>query len=106
MKFLYHSAALEAAGFKVTVDNVTTQLGDVLAAFDPYGSYWCVDPAVQEILSGTVVPEAVPKTVSEPIVVEKVRARTDAGHFVKDDPATEKNEAWTTKAVKKLKKKK
>ena len=102
MNFLYHSAALEAAGFKVTVDNVTTQLGDVLAAFDPHGSYWCVDPAVQEILSGAVVPEA----VSEPIVVEKVRARTDAGHFVKDDPATEKNEAWTTKAVKKLKKKK
>jgi len=102
MKFLDYKAELESNGYFVTVDNITTARGDVLAAHDSYGSYWCVEPAVQDILSATVVPKA----VSEPIVVEKVRARTDAGHFVKDDPATEKNEAWTTKAVKKLKKRK
>ena len=35
-----------------------------------------------------------------------VRARTDEGKFVSDDPTTpEVNEAWTTKLTKKLRKK-
>ena len=32
---------------------------------------------------------------------EKVRARDDKGHFVKDDPDTPENEAWTEKKPKK-----
>ena len=32
--------------------------------------------------------------------VEKVRARTAKGHFVKDDPSTPENEAWVKKPVK------
>ena len=93
MKFLDYKAELESNGYFVTVDNITTARGDVLAAHDSYGSYWCVDPAVQEILSS-------------PVVVEKVRSRTTAGHFVKDDPATPQNEAWTTKITKPASKKK
>ena len=93
MKFLDYKEALELGGFTVTVDHITTRLGEVLAGFDPYGGYWVVDPAVQEILSS-------------PVVVEKVRSRTTAGHFVKDDPATPQNEAWTTKITKPASKKK
>lgn len=33
--------------------------------------------------------------------VEKVRARTEEGHFVKDDPSTPENEAWVEKPKKK-----
>jgi hypothetical protein len=35
----------------------------------------------------------------------KVRARNDKGHYVKDDPDTPENEAWTTKVIKKVKRK-
>lgn len=38
--------------------------------------------------------------------VKKVRARNDKGHYVKDDPTTPENEAWTTKIVKKITRKK
>ena len=29
-----------------------------------------------------------------------VRARNDKGHYIKDDPSTPENEAWTTKVKK------
>jgi hypothetical protein len=32
--------------------------------------------------------------------VEVVRARNDKGHYIKDDPSTPENEAWTTKVKK------
>jgi len=38
--------------------------------------------------------------------VEKVRARTGKGHFVKDDPNTPENEAWVEKTPKASAKKK
>ena len=98
MNFLDYKTKLEEHGYTVTAENVTTRMGDVLAAFDPYGSHWCVDSKVSEILSEDI-------TVEE-VVVEKVRARTDRGYYVKDDPSTPENEAWTTKAVKKIKKSK
>tara|TARA_R110000772_G_scaffold29476_1_gene73667 strand:- start:224 stop:529 length:306 start_codon:yes stop_codon:yes gene_type:complete len=98
MNFLDYKTKLEEHGYTVTAENVTTRMGDVLAAFDPYGSYWCVDSKVSEILSEDIAVEEV--------VAEKVRARTDRGHYVKDDPSTPENEAWTTKAVKKIKKSK
>ena len=31
---------------------------------------------------------------------ERVRARNDKGHYIKDDPSTPENEAWTTKVKK------
>jgi len=37
---------------------------------------------------------------------EKVRARNSKGHYVKDDPSTPENEAWTTKVKKKITRKK
>ncbi len=90
MKFLDYKTVLEEHGYLVTEDSVTTRLGDVLAGFDPYGDYWCADSKVQELLSTPA----------------KVRARTDKGHYVKDDPATPENEAWTTKVKKKVSSKK
>ena len=32
----------------------------------------------------------------------KKKARSSKGHFIKDDPETEVNEAWTTKIIKKI----
>ena len=32
----------------------------------------------------------------------RIRARNKKGHYVKDDPNTPENEAWTTKIVKKV----
>jgi len=36
---------------------------------------------------------------------EKVRARNSKGHYIKDEPTTPENEAWTTKIKKKIKSK-
>lgn len=86
MNFEDYKDPLEECGYLVTPENVTTKMGDVLAALDPYGSYWCIDSNVQAILAS--------------VVTTKVRARTTSGHFVKDDPTTPENEAWTTKTIK------
>ena len=45
------------------------------------------------------------KTILAPTETVKVRARNDKGHYVKDDPDTPENEAWTTKVIKKVKRK-
>ena len=42
------------------------------------------------------------KTILAPTETIKVRARNKKGHYVKDDPSTPENEAWTTKVVKKV----
>ena len=42
------------------------------------------------------------KTILTATETIKVRARNKKGHYVKDDPTTPENEAWTTKVVKKL----
>ena len=42
------------------------------------------------------------KTILTPTETIKVRARNKKGHYVKDDPSTPENEAWTTKVVKKV----
>lgn len=91
MNFLDYKGELEDHGYTVTAQNITTRLGDVLAAFDPYGDYWCVDSKVREIITTEI---------------KLVRARTDKGHYVKDDPSTPENEAWVTEAVKQTKGKK
>ena len=87
MNFEDYKDPLEECGYLVTSETVTTKMGDVLAALDPYGSYWCIDSNVQAILAS--------------VVTTKVRARTTSGHFVKDDPTTPENEAWTTKVIEK-----
>lgn len=87
MNFLDYKSLLEEDGYTVSSEAITTRLGDVLAAFDPYGDYWCADGRVQEILATNLKPKE----------TNKVRARTDKGHFVKDDPNTPENEAWVTK---------
>jgi len=92
MKFTDWKDELEKFGYVVTDDMITTQRGDVLAGKDPYGGTFVSDSRIQDILSKEVK--------------KKVRARTDKGHFVKDDPATSENEAWTTKIVKKVTRKK
>ena len=68
---------------------VTTQRGDVLAGKDPYGGVFISDSQIQDIINTEVT--------------QKVRARNDKGHYIKDDPSTPENEAWTTKIVKKVK---
>tara|TARA_R100001440_G_scaffold35699_1_gene54794 strand:+ start:2849 stop:3130 length:282 start_codon:yes stop_codon:yes gene_type:complete len=42
------------------------------------------------------------KTILAPTETVKVRARNKKGHYVKDDPSTPENEAWTTKVIKKV----
>ena len=42
------------------------------------------------------------KTILAPTETIKVRARNKKGHYVKDDPSTPENEAWTTKVIKKV----
>jgi|TARA_R110001583_G_scaffold77704_2_gene211354 hypothetical protein len=40
---------------------------------------------------------AAKKNIVEVVETVKVRARTEEGHFVKDDPKTPENEAWVEK---------
>lgn len=72
---------------KLEGDKVVDQYGAVLAEYIR-GEWHTKDPAVLEFVQNT---EEV-----------KVRARNDKGHYVKDDPDTPENEAWTTKVVKKV----
>ena len=76
----------------VTKADVTTRIDDVLATLDRYGEYWGTDGQVQEILSSKVTAVKTEKKKTG----KKVRARTEKGYFVKDDPNTPENEAWTT----------
>lgn len=89
MNFTDWKDELEKCGYVVTEDLVTTQRGDVLAGKDPYGGVFISDSQIQDIVNTEVT--------------KKVRARNDKGHYIKDDPSTPENEAWTTKVVKKVK---
>lgn len=89
MNFTDWKDELEKCGYVVTEDLVTTQRGDVLAGKDPYGGVFISDSQIQDIVNTEVT--------------KKVRARNDKGHYIKDDPSTPENEAWTTKIVKKVK---
>ena len=71
---------------------------------DAYGQMWFKDETIEAICN--TVEEAAPVVEPEvaPVVEEElIRARNENGHFIKDDPETEVNEAWTTKVIKKLK---
>ena len=85
---------LEAKGFVVQDDNTVLGLnGQPEAGMDAYGQLWFKEEGI----------EAICNTVDVPVVVEElVRARNENGHFIKDDPETEVNEAWTKKIIKKI----
>ena len=89
MDFTDWKDELEKFGYVVTPETITTKRGDVLAGKDPYGGTFVSDSQIQDILR-------------KPIT-KKVRARNKKGHYIKDDPTTPENEAWTTKVVKKVK---
>ena len=63
---------------------------NVVVTKDADGNYQTDIPEIQAILGE----------------VKKVRARNNKGHYVKDDPTTPENEAWTTKIIKKVTRKK
>ena len=92
---------------------------DVLEAngytVDAYGNVQCKDPNVTELCRQAEAKPAAKKKKAAPKKAEPtpepeeemeevtVRARNEKGHYMKDDPNTPENEAWTTKMVKKVK---
>ena len=76
---------------RIAGNRVLGHMGDVLAE-KIYGQWESKDPTVLQFIAD-----------HDKVAV---RARTDEGKFVPDDPTTpEVNEAWTTKLTKKLRKK-
>ena len=76
---------------RIVGNRVLGHMGDVLAE-KIYGQWESKDPTVLQFIAD-----------HDKVAV---RARTDEGKFVPDDPTTpEVNEAWTTKLTKKLRKK-
>lgn len=95
--FTDNKTALESHGFVVQDENtVLGPQGQPVAGMDAYGQVWFKEEGIEAICSGTMVEE--PKEEE----VEMVRARNDKGHYIKDDPSTPENEAWTTKIIKKV----
>ena len=78
---------------KLDGEKVSAQYGAVLAEYIP-GEWHTKDPAVLEFIMNQGKPEPVADVVEQ----ERVRARNERGHYIKDDPSTpDVNEAWTTK---------
>jgi hypothetical protein len=73
---------------KLENDKVVDQYGAVLAEYIR-GEWHTKDPAVLDFIN------------QEESEVEMVRARNEKGHYIKDDPSTPENEAWTVKKKKK-----
>ena len=104
--FESHKKELEKLGYKVYSNKVTGPKGDVIASVNPYGTVESKDPAVLKALKTPIKPKKAAKkpSVKDP-EVEVVRARTESGEFVSDDPFTpEVNEAWVAKIKKKVSK--
>ena len=104
--FTDKKSSLEAKGYVVQDANTVLGLnGQPEAGMDAYGQMWFKDETIEAICNTVeeVEPVVMPVLVLEE---ELVRARNENGHFIKDDPDTEVNEAWTTKVLKKLKPKK
>ena len=104
---------LEANGYIVEESGcVRDSMGNQAAAEDAYGNVQCKDPNVTELCRQQESKPAKVKKKAEPVVQDdemeevEVRARNEKGHYIKDDPDTPENEAWTTKMVKKVKGKK
>ena len=89
------NAHLKAKGFVVQDDNtVLGANGQPAAGMDAYGQMWFKEEEIEAICNNEVVEPIVSPEVIEEILV---RARSNKGHYIKDDPTTEVNEAWTTK---------
>jgi hypothetical protein len=93
---------------RIVGNRVIGHMGDVLAE-KIYGQWDSKDPAVLDFIKaneGKPV-KAAKKPVAQEEKLEMVRARTDDGQFIADDPSTpDVNEAWVVKTVKKVTKKK
>jgi len=88
--FTDKKSSLEAKGFVVQDDNIVLGLnGQPEAGMDAYGQVWFKDETIEAICNSVVI--------ADPVETELVRARNNKGHYIKDDPTTEVNEAWTTK---------
>jgi len=103
---------LEANGYIVEENGcVRDSMGNQAAAEDAYGNVQCKDPNVTELCRQAEAKPAAKKkatkkaasVVDEEMEEVTVRARNEKGHYIKDDPDTPENEAWTTKMVKKVK---
>ena len=93
--FTDNKSNLEAKGFVVQDDNtVLGPNGQPAAGMDAYGQMWFKEEEIEAICNNEVVEPIVSPEVIEEILV---RARNNKGHYIKDDPTTEVNEAWTTK---------
>ena len=93
--FKDNKSSLEAKGFVVQDDNtVLGANGQPAAGMDAYGQIWFKEEEIEAICNNEVVEPIVSPEVIEEILV---RARNNKGHYIKDDPTTEVNEAWTTK---------
>ena len=93
--FKDNKSNLEAKGFVVQDDNtVLGANGQPAAGMDAYGQMWFKEEEIEAICNNEVVEPIVSPEVIEEILV---RARSNKGHYIKDDPTTEVNEAWTTK---------
>jgi|TARA_R110000751_G_scaffold67098_1_gene136973 hypothetical protein len=90
---------------KLKDNKVLSDDGKVIAERERgYGDWISKDDSISisdilDFVNGPVIEEA---EVEE---TEMIRARNDKGHYIADDPTTPKNEAWTTKIIKKLVKK-
>jgi hypothetical protein len=83
--FTEHKSALEKAGYIVEANEVRIASGNAVAGEGAYGLVWYKDEFVEKVCTSEV---------------EVVRARNEKGHYIKDDPSTPENEAWTTKIKK------
>jgi len=89
--FKDNKSNLEAKGFVVQDDNtVLGANGQPAAGRDAYGQLWFKEEAIEAICNSEEV-------APDPVEEELVRARNKSGHYIKDDPETEVNEAWTSK---------
>ena len=89
--FKDNKSNLEAKGFVVQDDNtVLGANGQPAAGRDAYGQLWFKEEGIEAICNSVEV-------APDPVEEELVRARNKSGHYIKDDPETEVNEAWTSK---------
>ena len=96
--FTDNKSNLEAKGFVVQDDNTVLGVnGQPAAGMDAYGQLWFKEEEIEAICNNKVV-----EPIVSPEVIEKVlvRARSNKGHYIKDDPETEVNEAWIFKKKK------
>ena len=98
MYYSTHKKQLKAAGFTIIDNNVVDENNVIVAGVGPYSDVWSKSEAVDIIMA--LLPDA------EDDEVVRVRARDENGAFIADDPTTpDVNEAWVTKAAKKVKRK-